>query len=76
MVPYRSSNDAVRSHCGTCGSPLTFVFDTDPNIVWVTLGTLDNPDSVLPMENWFVRDKVQWTMLDHALVAWPGAPDS
>lgn len=76
LVGYRSSNDAVRSHCGSCGSPLTFVFDADRETVWVTAGTLDNPHTATPIENWFVEDKVQWTRLDNALKAWPGAPES
>lgn len=75
LVGYRSSSDAVRSHCGSCGSPLTFVFDADPESVWVTVGTLDNPDTANPKENWFVQDKVQWSRLDDSLKAWPGAPD-
>jgi hypothetical protein len=75
-VGYRSSDDAVRSHCGSCGSPLIFVFDSDPETVWVTAGTLDNPDTATPVENWFVRDKVQWTRLDDTVKAWPGAPES
>lgn len=76
LVGYRSSNGAVRSHCGACGSPLTFVFDADPKTVWVTLGTLDNPDAAVPVENWYVQDKVQWTRLDDTVKAWSGPPES
>jgi len=54
---------------------MTFVFDADPESVWVTLGTLDEPDLVPPTENWFARDKVEWVHLDDALKAWPAAPD-
>lgn len=75
-VGYRSSGEAVRTHCGICGSPLTFVFDADPETVWVTAGTLDDPDTVAPVENWFVEHKVQWTKLDESLKGWPGAPES
>jgi hypothetical protein len=73
-VGYRSSNEAVRSHCGSCGSPLTFIFDTDPGTVWVTGGTLDDPNDVAPSENWFVQEKLEWTSLEQTLKAWPGAP--
>lgn len=75
LAPYRSSADAIRSHCASCGSPLTFVFDAEPETVWVTVGTLDNPDLAAPVENWFVRDKAQWTRLGTALKAWPGPPE-
>lgn len=72
---YRSSDDAVRSHCAECGSPLTFVFDSDPDSVWVTVGSLDEPNDVPPTEDWFVNDKVHWIPRDEALKAWPGAPE-
>ena len=75
LVDYRSSADAVRSHCGSCGSPLTFVFDAEPESVWVTIGTLDDPDAIAPIENWFVNEKVEWTKLDARLKSWPGAPE-
>lgn len=74
LVGYRSSAEAVRSHCGSCGSPLTFVFDADPECVWVTVGTLDEPDAAAPTENWFVNEKVEWIRLDEALQPWPGPP--
>lgn len=75
VADYRSSPDAVRSHCGACGSPLTFILDGDPQSVWVTAGTLDDPDAVPPAQNWFVRDKVRWTELDAGLENWPEAPE-
>ena len=76
LADYRSSSDAIRSHCGSCGSPMTFVFDADPESVWVTLGTLDEPSLVPPTENWFVKDKVEWVCLDNTLKAWPAAPEA
>ncbi len=74
LVPYRSSEHAVRTHCGTCGSPMTFVFDTDPETIWVTAGSLDHPNLCPPSENWFIHDKLAWTMLDDHIKAWEGAP--
>ncbi len=72
---YRSSAAATRSHCGTCGSPLTFVFDSDPDTLWLTVGSLDDAASVRPTEHWFVADKIAWLDLHDGLPRWPGLPD-
>ncbi|MFA5951049.1 MAG: hypothetical protein WC807_12280 [Hyphomicrobium sp.] len=42
----------------------------------MTAGTLDNPDTITPIESWFAEDKVQWTRRDGALKAWPWPPES
>lgn len=75
LTGYRSSGGAVRSHCAGCGSPLTFTFDSDPGHVWVTAGSLDDPGSLPPTENWFVGDKIEWVKLDPGLQNWSGAPE-
>jgi len=73
---YRSSADTVRSHCAVCGSPLTFVSDSDRGTVWLTVGSLDDPNPVQPTEQWHVASKLRWVRLDDALPKCPGAPDS
>lgn len=71
---YRSSADAIRTHCGACGSPLTFEFESEPGRIWVTAGSLDEPDALPPAENWFVADKVAWVEVDEKLKNWHGPP--
>lgn len=72
-VPFRSSEDVVRSHCAVCGSPLTFE-DTDKKTIWVTLGSTDEPNELAPSINGFVGNKVKWLQLDHTIAAWPASP--
>jgi hypothetical protein len=74
LVYYRSSKDALRSHCGSCGSPLTFVSDADPDRVWVTMGSLDNPGAITPTESWFVKDKLHWVQIDETAISWLELP--
>lgn len=71
---YRSSPEAIRGHCAACGSPLTFIFDADPDTVWIAVGSLDNAGQVAPQEHWYVADKLSWVTLDDGLRQWPGAP--
>lgn len=74
-VDYRSSRAAVRGHCANCGSPLTFVFDADPNTVWLTAGSFDDPNLVMPTEHWYTADTLDWVHLDDGLPRWTAAPD-
>jgi hypothetical protein len=76
LAQYRSSAHALRAHCARCGSPLTFVSETDRATVWLTAGSLDDPNAVQPTEHWYVASKVPWVRLDDDLPQCPGAPDS
>ena len=75
-VEFQSSAEAVRTHCGACGSPLTFIFNSDLGHIWITLGSLDYSNILQPQENWFVNDKVAWVTIDHSLASYTeGPPD-
>ena len=70
---YRSSASSVRTHCRECGSPLTFVFDPQPDMIWITVGSLDDPGAVRPTEHWYTDDKVGWVALHDDLPKFPAA---
>lgn len=72
---YRSSEAAVRGHCERCGSPIDFVFDADPTLIWLTLGSLDQPELLPPTENWYVSRKLPWIHADADIRSWPELPD-
>lgn len=74
VTAYRSSDAAARGHCAACGSPLTFIYHADPQTLWLTGGSFDEPDVAAPEEHWFVADKLAWVQLDDGLPQWPGAP--
>jgi hypothetical protein len=54
---------------------LTYVADGDPDTVWLTVGSLDDPNPVQPAEDWYVANKLPWVCPDDALPKCPGAPD-
>ena len=64
---YRSSPQARRGHCRVCGSPLTFVFDAAPELVWLTLGSFEQPEQVRPGGHWFAANSLPWLHLDDGL---------
>lgn len=74
-VSYRSSSAAQRGHCGTCGSPLTFVYDSEPDHIYLTAGTLDEASALTPSAHWFTAAKLSWLHLDDGLPQWPALPE-
>jgi hypothetical protein len=72
---YRSSPEATRGHCGNCGSPLTFVFDSDPETIWLTLGSFDEAGLLRPTAHWFTASKLPWLELHDDLPRCEGMPE-
>ena len=65
---YRSSDNAIRSFCGNCGSGLFYVNEQVlPGLVDVQTSTLDDPDA-LPMQlHVQVADRIGWMENAHEL---------
>jgi hypothetical protein len=63
---YRSSAQAVRSCCPTCGTQLTFKYDGLAEID-VTVGSLDDPAAVAPNDHTYVSSQLPWVKLDDGL---------
>ena len=64
---YRSSPDAMRSFCGTCGSSLFLEHDADPKTTWVSLGTADCDPNCRPESHQYVDAKAPWVELTDGL---------
>ena len=71
---FQSSAEAVRGFCPHCGTSLFFVYLAEPERIWVTLGSFDDPTAHRPVEDWYVDIKMPWVGLDEATVHWPAAP--
>jgi hypothetical protein len=57
---HRSSARAVRGFCGSCGSALTFALDARPDLIDVTIATLDCPESVVPADHIHTSTQIGW----------------
>jgi hypothetical protein len=66
---YRSSSHAERRFCGRCGTPLTFHSVHEPDMIDVTLGSLDHPEVARPDRHISVSAKIPWLTLDPDLPA-------
>lgn len=64
---YRSSSFATRGFCPICGSALTFEYDHEPDLVGLTLGSLDDPEAVAPARHWGVESQLSWLVLADGL---------
>jgi hypothetical protein len=56
---YRSSDIAERGFCAVCGTPLTYRLISSDRIS-VTIGSLDRPAEVAPMEQLGVESALPW----------------
>jgi hypothetical protein len=50
-LEYASSARVVRSFCGSCGTPLTYCHDSRPDLIDVTVCSLDQPDLIAPRDH-------------------------
>lgn len=57
---YRSSADAERGFCPTCGSTLSMHEAVLADRVLVSLGSLDRPDLVRPDDHVWTRSQLPW----------------
>ncbi|HEV2546139.1 MAG TPA: GFA family protein [Stellaceae bacterium] len=58
-VEYRSSTNASRLFCGTCGSPLIFR-EHDSGELDINLATLDEPERVVPSYHIYTASQQPW----------------
>ena len=59
IATFKSSDEAERGFCVNCGTPLTFRYLTSPYIA-ASLGSLDHPQQVKPIEQYGVEARMPW----------------
>ena len=65
-VTYVSSPGVRRTHCGRCGSPISYASDRNDQVDLYT-GTLDDPASVVPTHHVHVEEQLPWFETQDAL---------
>lgn len=74
-VVYRSSPGARRTHCGRCGSPVSFLYDGEPQSIYVVAGILDQANALLPSAHWYEADRLPWLHMEDGLPRHATQPD-
>lgn len=57
---HRSSPGVERRFCSVCGTPLTYASERRPAEIDLTLGSLDDPDRVTPVDHILMADAPAW----------------
>lgn len=57
---FASSNLAQRGFCGDCGTPLSFEYELATARVYVTIGSLDHPESVTLVKQFGIESRLPW----------------
>ena len=71
---YTASTGLTRYFCAECGSPITSVRASQPEVTRVRLGTLDTPVAKPPMGHIFVGSKAAWDMIHDDLPQYEARP--
>lgn len=74
LSEFHSSDHGVRSFCGECGAQIQFHSTTDPDHVYITVATLDDPEAMPPTMNVHVADGVGWIHIDDGLARYMQMP--
>ena len=59
LSTFQSSDIAERGFCAACGTPLTYRF-LPGQVLTVTLGSLDDPNAVVPKKQYGGESRVSW----------------
>jgi hypothetical protein len=59
------SEKCRRSFCPKCGSSLAFHYSGGQ--VWITIGTLDDPEKIRPQFHQFTEDELSWAQVNDDL---------
>ena len=62
----KSSDDGTRYFRGDCGTPVACINQTHPEVVDITLGSLDDPEAFTPIHTVFEDTRLSYVMT-HAL---------
>jgi hypothetical protein len=67
LTRFRSSSHATRTFCPTCGTQISFVDDATPAETDITIGSLDDPNAVAPLDHTFTSGTLAWLKLADGL---------
>jgi hypothetical protein len=70
-IAYRSSTRATRHFCGRCGTPFTWRAVDNPQLVDVSIATLDNPDVLGPALHLWTDSQISWFEIADHLPRYP-----
>ncbi len=58
-----SGNSITRDFCPNCGSPIFTTSQNHPEYIWVRAGTVDDPELIKPIHQYWTDSKVDWATI-------------
>lgn len=71
---YASSEEGERGFCSTCGTPICFTASYIPGLIDITVGSLDQPDSIKPGFHYWYSEHLAWAKFADGLPRHPKFP--
>jgi len=74
LTQYKSSDWAERGFCPQCGSQIICYDSRLPDCVAITVGSLDNPNDIVPQIDAWTSSRLNWLHLSRELPDFPEDP--
>ncbi len=71
---YASSQEAKRGFCPACGTQISFTASFLPGLIDVTIGSLDQPESIKPSLHYWHSKHLSWAEFADSLPRYPELP--
>jgi len=71
---HQSSENAQRGFCAECGTQITFTADFLPGLIDISIGSLDNPESIVPSLHCWHAKHLSWAEFADDLPRHPELP--
>jgi hypothetical protein len=71
---YSSSSEAKRGFCAICGTQISFTASFMPGLIDITVGSLDNPETVKPTLHYWHSKHLSWAEFADSLPRYPELP--
>src|SRR5690606_6100895 len=71
---YASSEQAQRGFCETCGTPISFAAAYIPGLIDLTIGSMDQPDTITPQFHYWHSKHLAWAEFADTLPRHPEFP--
>lgn len=74
LTYFKSSEDAQRGFCGACGTQISFTANFLPNLIDISIGSLDKPDAITPVLHYWHSKRLPWAEFADGLPRHPELP--
>ena len=74
LKQFKSSEDAQRGFCPDCGTQISFTASFLPNLIDISVGSLDDPEAITPRFHYWHSKHLSWAEFADDLPRHPELP--